>query len=276
VGIGAVLNQLQNGQERVLAHASRTLNKAERNYCVTDKELLAVRYFTEYFKQYLLGQKFIIRTDHQALVWLYKLKEPKGRVARWIEILSAYNFEIEYMPGPRHGNADGLSRCPNPADCMCPEGDTLENLRCGPCDKCRKRAETVETTNPKGVRKVSTRKREKPEPLPEGTAWMSKYSSASLHNLQMDDEHIGPIVRWMLNGHKPTKEETVKYSPTTRHYVCLWEQLRIADGVLYKECITTLGHSDTVYSSKEVENGNSADMSQFFVIRTYGRQEDEA
>lgn len=126
-GIGAVLSQLQDGREKVLAYGSRTLNK--RNYCVTDKELLAVRYFTEYFKQYLLGQKFIVRTDHQALVWLYKLKEPKGRIARWIEILSAYNFEIEYRPGPRHGNADGLSRCPNPADCMCSEGDKLGKLK---------------------------------------------------------------------------------------------------------------------------------------------------
>lgn len=75
VGIGAVLSQIQDGREKVLAYGSRTLNRAERNYCVTDKELLAVRCFVEYFKQYLLGQRFVLRTDHQALVWLYKLKE---------------------------------------------------------------------------------------------------------------------------------------------------------------------------------------------------------
>ena len=102
VGIGAVLSQEQDGREVVIAYASRTLNKAERNYCVTDKELLAVRHFVEYFKQYLLGQTFTIRSDHQALVWLFKLKEPKGRVARWIEILSAYNFNIEYRPWTQH------------------------------------------------------------------------------------------------------------------------------------------------------------------------------
>ena len=64
--IGAVLSQVQNGQERVISYASRTMNKAETNYYVTDKELLAVKYFVEYFKQYLLGQKFRVRTDHQA------------------------------------------------------------------------------------------------------------------------------------------------------------------------------------------------------------------
>ena len=133
-GIGAVLSQIQEGQERVIA----SLNKAERNYCVTDKELLAVRYFTEYFRYYLLGRTFLVRTDHQAIKWLFSLKEPKGRIQRWIEILSAYNFEIEYRPGKRHGNADALSRCPNPRDCQCPEQDNLE-LECGPCKKCLKR-----------------------------------------------------------------------------------------------------------------------------------------
>ncbi len=54
-GIGGVLTQIQNGNEKVVAYASRTLNRAERNYCVTDCELLAIRYFIEYFRYYLLG-----------------------------------------------------------------------------------------------------------------------------------------------------------------------------------------------------------------------------
>lgn len=39
-----------------------------------------------------------MRTHHQALVWLFKLREPKGRIARWIEILSQYDFCVEYRP----------------------------------------------------------------------------------------------------------------------------------------------------------------------------------
>lgn len=95
------------------------------------------------------------------------------------------------------------------------------------------------------VRKVTTRKHEKPELLPEGTAWMSKRSSASLQYLQMEDEHVGPIVKWKSEGRKPTKEEVVKYSLTTKHYVCLWEQIKLIDGVLYKNCSTTLGQNLT-------------------------------
>ena len=53
--IGAVLMQIQSGVEKVIAYGSQTLGKAERNYCATDRELLAVKYFMEYYKHYLLG-----------------------------------------------------------------------------------------------------------------------------------------------------------------------------------------------------------------------------
>ena len=44
IGIGGILHQVQNGRERVIAYGSRSLNKAEKNYCITEKELLAVRF----------------------------------------------------------------------------------------------------------------------------------------------------------------------------------------------------------------------------------------
>lgn len=145
VSIGAVLSQLQEGRERVIAYSSRTLNKAERNYCVTDKELLAVKNFIEHHKHHLLGRAFVVRTDHQAIKWLFSLKDPKARIARWIEILSAYNFTVEYRPGKQHGNADALSRCPNPRECICPAEQDISMLRCGPCGKCTKRSEDMQS-----------------------------------------------------------------------------------------------------------------------------------
>ena len=56
LGIGAVLSQVNEaGQERVVAYGSHLLMKAERNYCVTRRELLAVVAFTAQFRPYLLG-----------------------------------------------------------------------------------------------------------------------------------------------------------------------------------------------------------------------------
>lgn len=111
-GIGGVLSQVQNGQERVVAYYSRSLTKAERRYCVTRRELLALVAVCRQFKGYLLGARFTARTDHNCLIWLQGFREPEGQVARWLEILAEYEIQVEHRPGKKHGNADGLSRRP--------------------------------------------------------------------------------------------------------------------------------------------------------------------
>lgn len=65
--IGSVLSQKINGFEKPIAFASRTLIKREKNYSTTRKEMLLLVYFVKYFKSYLLGKKFIVRTDHNSL-----------------------------------------------------------------------------------------------------------------------------------------------------------------------------------------------------------------
>ena len=112
MGIGAVLSQIQEGTEKVIAYFSRTLTKAERRYCVTRKELLALVASTKHFHHYLYGRKFLIRTDHGALRWLMNFKSPEGQTARWLERMGTYTFEIQHRAGIKHGNADGLSRRP--------------------------------------------------------------------------------------------------------------------------------------------------------------------
>lgn len=119
VGIGAVLSQIQQGRERVLAYGSRKLSKTEQNYCTTRRELLAVVEFTRHFRQYLLGRPFVVRTDHSSLRWLTRLKEPEGQLARWLERLAEYDFEIVHRPGRLHTNADSLSRRPCRQYCPC-------------------------------------------------------------------------------------------------------------------------------------------------------------
>lgn len=109
-GIGAVLSQRVDGKERVIVYGSRLLNRAERNYCVTRKELLAIVYFTKLYRQYLLGRPFVLRTDHAALQWLQRTPEPIGQQGRWLERLAEFEFQVVHRPGRQHGNADALSR----------------------------------------------------------------------------------------------------------------------------------------------------------------------
>jgi len=108
--IGAVLSQVQNGEERPICYASQLYNRHEKNYNVTRKELLAVVTFVKKFRQYLLGRPFTVRTDHAALRWLKHTPEPIGQQARWLEILEEYDYSIVHRPGRLHSNADSLSR----------------------------------------------------------------------------------------------------------------------------------------------------------------------
>ena len=118
---GGVLSQVQDGVERPIAYFSKTFSKPERNYCVTRRELLAVVLSVQHFRPYLYGRKFLLRTDHASLQWLRRRKEPEGQVARWLEILSEFSYDLKHRPGVQHGNADGLSR-----------------RLCGDCPQCQR------------------------------------------------------------------------------------------------------------------------------------------
>ena len=111
-GIEAIITQKQNWGDRIIAYASKTLNKGQRNHSATKRELYAIVYFTHYFRNYLLGRKFTIVTDHRALTWMYSFKEPEGMLARWIKKLGQFNFEIHHQAGKNIPHADCLSRVP--------------------------------------------------------------------------------------------------------------------------------------------------------------------
>lgn len=109
---GAILSQGKIGEDRPIPYASRTLDKAERNYSATDKELLAIVWAVKHYRPYLYGRKFKIVTDHQPLKWLMNHKDPNSRLMRWRIILEEYDYEIIYKKGTLNTNADALSRNP--------------------------------------------------------------------------------------------------------------------------------------------------------------------
>jgi len=114
--MGAVLSQVQGGTEVVVAYYSKALSAAEKNYCTTRKELLAVVKTVKHFRPFLYGRMFKLRIDHASLIWLCKRAEPPSQVSRWLEILAEFLYRTELRAGRKHGNADGLSRRPE-RDC---------------------------------------------------------------------------------------------------------------------------------------------------------------
>lgn len=104
--IGAVLSQ----DNHPICFGSRTLNEHEIQYSTIEKELLAIVWATKYYRPYLFGQKFTIRTDHQPLKWLSSLKEPNSKLQRWRIRLNEYDYDIEFIKGKDNTVADFLSR----------------------------------------------------------------------------------------------------------------------------------------------------------------------
>ena len=113
--IGAALSQVQDGKEVPLAFSSNSLSKAQRNYCTTKRELLAVVVYTKKYRHFLYGGNFVLRTDHSALQWLLNFKDAEGMMGRWLNHLSEFgvtNNHMEHRAGVKHINADSLSRRP--------------------------------------------------------------------------------------------------------------------------------------------------------------------
>ncbi|GFV81129.1 retrovirus-related Pol polyprotein from transposon 412 [Trichonephila clavipes] len=204
--VGAVLSQEIDGQERVVAYWSKCLSKPERNYCVTRKELLAIVKAIEHFHHYLYGQKFLLRTDHASLTWLMNFRNTEGQVARWIQRLNEYYFDIRHRKGSSHGNADALSRRP------CPEN----------CRHCSR----VETKYDYAIRQITTSTATPPDP----------WSDEKVREDQMADPDIKPLIEFMeSSSNKPSWQDISAYSPTTKQYWALWNSLHLRNGVLYRK-----------------------------------------
>ena len=232
--VGAELLQLQNGVERVVSHASKSLSQIQRRYCTTRKELLAVITFTRQFRHYLLGRRFTIRTDHSSLTWLTRFKKPEGQLARWLEELGQYDMQIIHRAGSKHGNADSLSRIPSGDYCpFYQPGTSLEALPCEGCSYCSRahrqweRFELdVDDVVPISVRTVGA------TGSSEGIIGLNPYTKEDLLDYQEKDPNIAPIVKWLRTGINPEQSELSLCSPAIKRTWSQRPQL-VLDGALF-------------------------------------------
>ena len=111
-------------QERPIAYASRMLLPRELDYCARRREFLAIYEMIQYFRHYLAGAKFILRTDHDSLKGVKNLSKMSGQFARWIDYLEGFQFDIKVRRGKENANADFLSRMYT--DCFCKQRDIFQ------------------------------------------------------------------------------------------------------------------------------------------------------
>jgi hypothetical protein len=113
-GIGAILMQ----NHHPIAFESRKLKEYERHYSIYDKEMLAIMHALAKFRQYLVGGKFKVKTDHNSLRYFLEKKDLNERQQKWVSKIQAYDFEIEYVKGKNNVVVDALSRKPTTLSLM--------------------------------------------------------------------------------------------------------------------------------------------------------------
>src|SRR6266481_430695 len=116
--LGGGLSQKHEGRMHPVAFHSRKLSPAECNYDIHDIEMLAIIEALKSWRHYCLGANHTIEilTNHQNLRYFTSTKNLNQRQARWAEVLSQFDFIINYRPGTSGGKPDALSRRPEYAE----------------------------------------------------------------------------------------------------------------------------------------------------------------
>ena len=183
--VGAVLSQVQDGEERVIAYASKALHGGQENHCTTKRELLV-----EHFRCFLYGTHFTIITDHASLKCLRNFKNIGGMLARWLATLEKYDYQFVHRKGSQHSNADALS-------CLllrkCPRED---------CPQC-----TLQ------VCPITAR----PEPA-ETDEWLLGWTNQELSQWQRNDPVLSKVIKWLESSPERPKN-AAQYDGLTWSYL---------------------------------------------------------
>ncbi|KAF8405656.1 hypothetical protein HHK36_007732 [Tetracentron sinense] len=128
IGIGVVLMQ----EGRPLAFTNKTLSPLHLKMSVYDKEMLAVAHAVTKWRPYLIGRRFLIRTDHRSLKYLLEQRISSMEQQKWVTKLLGYDYEIVYKKGVENLVADALSHIPEQAELhsiSTPTWSTLEFIK---------------------------------------------------------------------------------------------------------------------------------------------------
>ena len=109
-GLSAILLQEHEECFFPVCYISKKLLPREVNYSRVEKECYAIIWAISKLQVYLLGNEFILQTDHKSLTFLNKAKHTNQRLLRWALSLQPFSFKIEALKGNENLGSDYLSR----------------------------------------------------------------------------------------------------------------------------------------------------------------------
>lgn len=234
-GLGSVLYQTQKGVDRVISYASRTLSEAERNYHMHSGKLefLGLKWaVTERFSDYLryCHHPFVVYTDNNPLTYVLTTAKLNAVGMRWVNELADFEFSIKYRPGRLNVDADYLSRRSLDLEQMKEECTEEFNLK--EIDAVISRIQMAEP-----VVMVNALHAEVKEQLVMKAKNSSlSVSSTELQKMQVEDEVIGPVVRYVVAGQRPKRKEWGTFSRESRTLAKSFGKLFINDaGILMRK-----------------------------------------
>ena len=231
--VTTVLGQYSNivdGVEYPVAFASRVLTPAECRYSTTKREALAVIQAMKWFKPYIWGTQFVLRTDHASLQWLFR-QNNDGMIFRMLQRLQEFDFQVVHRPGDKHGNADGLSR-----QCsITPELTEAERLDMfGSCPSANSLEDALGRINLVTAEDTT-------EPM----SIQFQEDVNSLRLAQRHDPCLCLILQWAnaekhpdqnpLRDLKIKKANAIAQGEDEVAMWGLWDQMELTDGVLYRK-----------------------------------------
>lgn len=202
-----MLAQWQEGTERVIAYASRSLHPAERNdanYSSFKLELLALKWaLSEKFKDYLWGAKVTVVTDNNPLVHLQTAKL-RAVEQWWVAQLANFDYQLQYRPGREHTNADVLSRLP--------EVEDLRGIAEPTTDQAEERC-MVDVVDAPGSQQ---------EAVPVSWGW----DPPLWRERQQRSREVRDLSEWLEQGRRPTPAERQAQTETGRKLLGQWAKLK--------------------------------------------------